>query len=229
MGNRIHKRHLKKCRDRVEAYYEHVQNLRAAGDLESAVGVPFLYRPDGVGIYDSERHYLVWNMRHSAPPETFTLNGKTYTLSGKLHPEDVSTEFPDLEDAAVIDCTVDEFLEKVVAGVEEAWDGEFTKKKFATIEDSLAQSLDNVCQGDIPFDVVKASTELRKARMWDQHDLSGNPWIVLHDSPTYVKTQRMQNDARKAMVSSEMPFAVLYEGNPNGPGSSSKGVFHATN
>ena len=164
-------------------------------------------------------------MRHSAPPETFKLNDKMYTLSGKLHPEDVKTEFPDLEDAAVIDCTVDEFLEKIVAGVEEAWDGQFTSSRFATIEDSLSQSLDNVCQGDIPFEVVKADAALRKERLWDQHDLPGNPWIVLHDSPTYVKTHRMQIDAREAMVKTEMPFAVLYEGNPNGPGSSSKGIF----
>ncbi len=229
MGDLIHRTDLAKYRQKVEDYYEHVQGLRAAGNLDSVVGVPFIYRPDGSGVTDVDQHYCIWNMRHSVPVQTFKFanDSRTLTLLGKLHTDDVPSEFPDVGESVISDVPVDEFFKNIIDGVEGNWDQEPTRRVFKNATAMLGQTIQNLCVGDIPWSVFEATAKIRKERMWDQHDLPGNPWVMVDESTLCIKTERMQHVASAIMSKIDLPFTVLYEGDPAGPGSEPKGVYHA--
>lgn len=224
MSNLIHSKDIAAQRLRVVAYYRHVHALRDNDPgLDTSFGAPFLYRADGTALDEQTKKYGFWNMRRAPPIVTIHTPGGLMQIYGRMG--DPPCEFPDLGDMVVVDATVDAVLDPLVEAVPENWESPLNKKLFKTPKDMLAKAVDNVCIGDIPWQSRQADEALRKQHLWDIHDLEGNPWVVVGQQALFVKTQRLQANARAIMGTQKVMSAELYEGNPMGPSSKQIGVF----
>lgn len=186
----LDEKQIERAQKFVHGYYQQALKNRklavegGALQLENVQGKVLLYWLEG-----SQDHMAaIWNFRQMNPPHELILNGNHYVLRSGGPP----CPSPDVNDAILFDVTEDELFSYILAEFDEAWVQPLNQKRYRSPEAFLAQSLNNICRGDIPYDLYTCTAEMRAKNGWDAGDRAEASFVQLgaHVYPTTTAKQR---------------------------------------